>query len=491
MAQMATIGSYTIATYFVLTFAISWGSILVVVGLHGFPGTQAEVELLLPWVVMAMLVGPSVTGVGMTCLVHGWSGCQRLLSGLLPRRQLGARWWVIALLLAPLTIATVLTTLSLTDPMYLPIIFTSDDKASVIVLAFTYALAAGFFEELGWTAFAVHELRSNHSILATGVIVGIVWGAWHLLVGVWGSGIEEPPGAFSATAFLPQILFYVAVLPGYRVLMVWTYERTAKLGAAMVMHASLTASLPLALAPSATGVNLAISYLVLAVVLWVGIAVGAATGTFGSSGKEQRLARRGMLLCGVISTPLYIASIVLSAARWKGYDSTSQTISELIALDAPTRALMGPLFVVYSLLIIGFGVGMRITAGENLALRLVAIGLVGKEVFGAVVTLFFPIHVRGIERTYIDTLHGVLTLSGVLFILLALGAGSTIFGAKFRSYTWMTIALVIVGGCLAGADGPKLEADLPTAWMGVWERVSVLAYLLWVAVLSLLLLTMA
>jgi hypothetical protein len=42
-------------------------------------------------------------------------------------------------------------------------------------------VAVGFFEELGWTGFATPRLRLRHGFLATGLIVGVPWGAWHLL----------------------------------------------------------------------------------------------------------------------------------------------------------------------------------------------------------------------------------------------------------------------------------------------------------------------
>ncbi|KEF62405.1 uncharacterized protein A1O9_00377 [Exophiala aquamarina CBS 119918] len=484
MAQSSSIYRHSTVTYFVSTFAISWGGILAVVGWEGFPGTQEQVSLLLPWVVLVMLAGPSLIGVLMIYLVYGKVGFQRLVSSLVPRGHSGVGWWAVAFLLAPLSIATVLTVLSLVDSMFRPVIFTSDDKASTLVLAFAYALAAGFFEELGWTAFAVRELRSRHSILATGLIVGGLWGAWHLIVAVWGSGMDDASGRFSVTAFLPQILFYVAVLPGYRILMVCIYERTASLGAVMVMHASLTASLPLALAPSATGIHLAISYFVLAIVLWAAIAFGISKGCFGSSMKEQKVACCGMLLCGFLSTVIYMVPVVVPVTGWKSYGRTWRTISELNALDSLTRALVGPLFVACSLLTIVFGIGIISTAGGNLPLRRAAIGLLGKEVVGTVVTLFSLMHLRAVKTSSTVTLHGPLTLVGFPFILLAVGAGASAFGITFRVYSLVTIALLSFGGCLAAMDTPKLAANISASWIGVSERVSVAAYPLWAAVLS-------
>ena len=57
--------------------------------------------------------------------------------------------------------------------------------------------------------------------------------------------------------------------------MVWVYDRTGSLLVAMLMHAFLTASVPLILLPPVTGAPLLCWYLVLAAALWVVIAVVA------------------------------------------------------------------------------------------------------------------------------------------------------------------------------------------------------------------------
>jgi hypothetical protein len=37
-------------------------------------------------------------------------------------------------------------------------------------------------------------------------------------------------------------------------------------------------------------------------------------------------------------------------------------------------------------------------------------------------------------------------------------------------------------------DQPQLEANLPTPWMGLWERIDIFATMLWIAVLAIVLL---
>jgi Protein of unknown function (DUF998) len=202
--------------------------------------------------------------------------------------------------------------------------------------------------------------------------------------------------------------------------------------------------------------------------------------------------RKALLLCGILSSLLYVVTVALAPLGWEGYNSASQTVSELIAIDAPTSPIVVPLFVVYSLLIYGFGAGVWASSGPKLALRFTAIGLIGKEVLGLAATLFFPMHLReviaGGGGTSTEFMHVTFTFIGVLFMMLAIGSAAFASGKRFRLYSIATILLLVGGGILTGLDVPRLDANLPTPWMGVWERGTIYAYMLWVAVLSIVLL---
>jgi membrane protease YdiL (CAAX protease family) len=271
----AFIKRHPLLTYFALTFTISWGGILLIIGgPGGIPGTKEQTEMLLPFVILAMIAGPSLAGILLTGLVYGTAGVHEFLSRLL-RWRVGARWYAVALLTTPLFATAVLFALLPTSSVFLPGIFASDDKASLLLSGIAVGLVAGFFEELGWTGFAVPGLRLRYGVLTTGLIVGLLWGAWHFLVAFWGSGSSS--GAFSLPLFLPQFLFYVGVLPTYRMLMVWVYDRTGSLLVAMLMHASLTGNVLFILMPLAiSGAPLLTWYLVLAAALWVVVAAVAA-----------------------------------------------------------------------------------------------------------------------------------------------------------------------------------------------------------------------
>jgi len=201
------------------------------------------------------------------------------------------------------------------------------------------------------------------------------------------------------------------------------------------------------------------------------------------------MVRKVLLVCGILSALLYVGTDILAAMRWEGYSYVSQTVSELIAIDAPTRPLVVPLFTTYAILVYAFAVGVWQSAGPKRALRVTAVGMAGKEILGLAVTLFFPIHLRGVEGTLSDIMHGILTGVGVLlFMFPAMGFGAAAFGKRFRLYSIVTILIFLVCGTLAGLDGPRVAANLPTPWMGVWERINIFGYMLWVVVLAISLL---
>jgi membrane protease YdiL (CAAX protease family) len=251
MAIKALNKGHPVLVYYALTFVISWGGVLLVIGgLSGIPGTTQEFEALFPIALPAMLAAPSVAGLLLTGLVHGRAGFRDFLSRLI-RWRVGVRWYAVALLTAPVLMMAVLLGLSLFSPQFLPAIFVSDDRASLLLFGISVGLAAGVIEELGWTGFAVPGLRQRYSVLATGLIVGFLWGAWHLLVGLWASGTVS--GAFSVASYLLDPLM---VLPVFRMVMVWVYDRTGSLLLGILMHASLTASARIVGPPGMAGVGL-------------------------------------------------------------------------------------------------------------------------------------------------------------------------------------------------------------------------------------------
>lgn len=252
---------YPLPIYFTLTFIVSWSAVLILAGPDGIPATPDTAVML----GIAMLLGPSVAGILLTGLASGRIGFRKLLSRLL-RWRVGIRWYMVALLTAPLSTVIVLLALSLFSPEFVPSILTSNDKAALIMMGIVGGLMVGFFEELGWTGFAIPQMRHRYSILATSLIVGLLWGAWHFLL-FWEN--DSFSGAFPLALLLARLFSW---LPAYRILMVWVYDHTESLLIVMLMHVSLVATLAV-IDPSLTGAGLLTFILVRAAVLWMIVAV--------------------------------------------------------------------------------------------------------------------------------------------------------------------------------------------------------------------------
>lgn len=97
-------------------------------------------------------------------------------------------------------------------------------------------------------------------------------------------------------------------------------------------------------------------------------------------------------------------------------------------------------------------------------------------------------HLRGVEGSLTDTMHVVVTSVTVLPILLAIGFGAGAFGRGFRRYSLLTLVTMIVFGAVAGVQRPVIAANQPTPWHGVYERINISGYLLWMAVVAVVLL---
>jgi membrane protease YdiL (CAAX protease family) len=216
----------------------------------------------------------------MTVVTAGREGLRAFRIRLLAWR-VSPGWYAIALLTAPMVLLATVATLSLGSAQFTPAILggthaalgpvQSGDFGSFLLLGLSVGIGAGFFEELGWTGFAVPTMRRRYNVFRTGAIVGVSWGAWHGLAVYWGSANafgSVPIPAFMAVALL-------TFLPPYRVLMTRVYEHTQSLLIGILMHASLTTSMIL-LGPAVAG-EAAVAYdVAFGIALWALLGLTAA-----------------------------------------------------------------------------------------------------------------------------------------------------------------------------------------------------------------------
>lgn len=271
---MPAVRRLPVTAYFGLTFAISWGAILGIFGVG--PIAAEDLESRGAFLYLALLMGPSIAGLVSIGMASGKAGFAELGRGLIAWR-VAPRWYAFAILAAPLTLASVLLALSAVPGM-VPDVFTTHDLGTRLGTGMAAGLAVALCEETGWTGFAVPRLRNRFSVLFTGTIVGIVWGAWHFPP-FWKSETFAHPIAFGL--LLARLFTW---LPAFRVLLVWMHEQTRSLLLVILMHASLVASQFVFVAPFTFTGSGAVIY----ILLWAGV-LWAVAGTIITRSRPQNL----------------------------------------------------------------------------------------------------------------------------------------------------------------------------------------------------------
>lgn len=198
--------------------------------------------------------------------------------------------------------------------------------------------------------------------------------------------------------------------------------------------------------------------------------------------------RKVLLICGILAALVQVGTDILAGVLYPGYSFTSQAISEQSAIGAPTRALLLPFGPIYGGLQIAFGLGIWLLAGQRRALSIIGIlqiiiGIV------AIAWMPFPIHMRGEQTTFTDTMHNTFAGVQTLFILTSLGLGTIAYGKKwFGYYSLATLVTLLAVGSLSFMIAGHLVPQEIGNWFGIFERITVHGYMLWVIILAIVLL---
>jgi len=232
MSGKEFVKKYVVAIYFFLTFALSWGVMSMMITPYSFPLTSEQSNAVGPMLYVGMLVGPSVSGLLMIGILDGKTGYRELFSRL-TKWRVGVQWYAAAILGTPILATIVLLALSLGSPEFIPALLTSEDKTNLLIMGISIGLMVGLFEEIGWTGFSVPQLRKRYNIQRTGLIVGLIWGAWHFPL-FW--GINSFSAGLPLAVLIGQLF---AWLPAFRTALVLVHDQTKSLLVTILMHASL------------------------------------------------------------------------------------------------------------------------------------------------------------------------------------------------------------------------------------------------------------
>src|SRR5687768_5269061 len=188
---------------------------------------------------------------------------------------------------------------------------------------------------------------------------------------------------------------------------------------------------------------------------------------------------RALLVCGIASSLLYAAMNAFIPLLWSEYSVTTQTISELSAVGAPTRPVWVITGLLYSLLYAGFGWGVWKHAAGNRRLRATGVMIIAQGILGV---FWPPMQQRGNEFALTDAMHIAFAIVTLVLMLMTIVYGAMSLSPAFKRYSIATVVVFLVFGVLTGIESPGIAGNLPTPHIGVWERINIAAFMLWVLV---------
>ena len=245
---------HPLRAFFLVTFAITWTYEIVVCGLFDLEAIQ--------WTIPATF-GPAIAAVLVTRAVEGRAGVRSFLRRLILWR-VDVRWYLFALVALPAVVVA-------------GYVFMPDAKQNVddgaLVIAATYAsslliltLLGGGQEEPGWRGFALPRMQDRFGPLKASLVLGLIWGVWHLPLFVFLKDYDNADPGFVATALM-FVVFTACYTVGLSVIFTWLVNHARQsILLAMLAHGSVNAATNFA---PATALPLMVSFMAVGVLALV------------------------------------------------------------------------------------------------------------------------------------------------------------------------------------------------------------------------------
>lgn len=199
---MRWIRRHQLITFFILAYLINYA--VTFLHLYWVPLPPSLVLLL-------QVFSPSISALILSAVIDGWAEIRRLLSGF-TRWKVRWKWYLAAglLLLGPLGIALVYWALGNPIPGPEPGL---SFGALLGYVALTF-ISGPLAEEAGWRGFALPRLQEHYNALISSIILGVLWGFWHV------------PFYFQPTSSLIPFPIGCVINIALSILLTWMYNNT-------------------------------------------------------------------------------------------------------------------------------------------------------------------------------------------------------------------------------------------------------------------------
>ena len=229
----AFITKHQLLIFILLTFVLSW--------FPWYSGTAPEI----------MTMGPSLAAFILVFIIGGKQGFLELVRPF-GRWRVGFGWWVLAITGPAVLYLIGLFVHALAGGSAPPFTMLREETHLVplyLVLVVLMPWNGPIGEEFGWRGFMLPRLQEKYGPLAASLIIGTVWGFWHL------PGYFAPQGVLAALmdeVGIGIIFLYVLGTIANSMFMTWLYNKSkaSALLAGIVWHAAINFWAPVLLSDS-------------------------------------------------------------------------------------------------------------------------------------------------------------------------------------------------------------------------------------------------
>lgn len=229
---------HPVTAFFVLTYVLTWvlwvPSILSRQGVGLLPFSLPIPGMLL--ILISGVTGPLLTAFIMASVMAGKAGRKQLLQRV-ARWRVGIWWYLLALVGIPvvrfLGLTLVLGKAPLQALLQSPALLAAYLPFTIVGLVITV------LEETGWMGFAAPQLQAKAGPLAGAIVLGALWGIWHL-PGFLVAGANVDHAVTDPLLLSRSLLILVLLGAAVRIVMLWIFNTTrGSVLIAMIFHSAL------------------------------------------------------------------------------------------------------------------------------------------------------------------------------------------------------------------------------------------------------------
>jgi len=212
------VNKYPLAVFFLLVFGLTWPFMIVdALGSHDVLSFRLPIPLM---IVMGYM--PTLAAVIITGMTKGREGVRALFRKLLIAK-VGLRWYALAIFGYAAVCAGAIGLSNLFGEASIPFLsenfpkFSSPVEMVLSVAAMFLAISLVNGEELAWRGFALPRLQAKFNALTSSIILGVMWGLFHLPLFFTLTGSSQ-----AGASFLGFLLSTVSLT----VIFTWMYNHT-------------------------------------------------------------------------------------------------------------------------------------------------------------------------------------------------------------------------------------------------------------------------